>query len=104
MTATGASPIPADRAFGLFRWNAVLAVLHFVQFAAILALSFAKSPVVTSPAGTAHRARTPLWKPARRCRRRQPRGTGWTTLLPSPASTPCQHPLDRPRPSPHRTR
>ena len=49
MTATGASPIPADRAFGLFRWNAVLAVLHFVQFAAILALSFAKSPVVTSP-------------------------------------------------------
>ena len=49
MTATVASPIPADRAFGLFRWNAVLAVLHFVQFAAILALSFAKSPVVTSP-------------------------------------------------------
>jgi hypothetical protein len=49
MTATVASPIPADRSFGLFRWNAVLAVLHFVQFAAILALSFAKSPVVTSP-------------------------------------------------------
>jgi len=49
MTATVASPIPADRSFGLFRWNAVLAVIHFVQFAAILGLSFAKSPVVTSP-------------------------------------------------------
>ena len=49
MTATAASSIPADRSLGLFRWNAVLAVLHFVQFAAILALSFAKSPVVTSP-------------------------------------------------------
>jgi hypothetical protein len=44
-----ASAIPADRSFGLFRWNAILAALHFVQFAAILALSFAKSPVVTSP-------------------------------------------------------
>ena len=44
-----ATTIPVDRSIGLFRWNAVLAVLHFVQFAAILALSFAKSPVVTSP-------------------------------------------------------
>jgi hypothetical protein len=41
--------IPADRAASLFRWNAVLALLHFVQFAAILALSFARNPVVTSP-------------------------------------------------------
>ena len=49
MSANLASAISADRSFGLFRWNAVLAVLHFVQFAAILALSFAKSPVVTSP-------------------------------------------------------
>jgi hypothetical protein len=49
MTANVASAIPADRSLGLFRWNAVLAVLHFVQFAAILALSFAKNPVVTSP-------------------------------------------------------
>jgi hypothetical protein len=49
MPATVASAIPADRSLGLFRWNAVLAGLHFVQFAAILALSFAKSPVVTSP-------------------------------------------------------
>jgi len=49
MSANLASAISAVRSFGLFRWNAVLAVLHFVQFAAILALSFAKSPVVTSP-------------------------------------------------------
>jgi hypothetical protein len=44
-----ATPIPVDRANGLFRWNAILAALHCVQFLAILALSFAKSPVVTSP-------------------------------------------------------
>jgi hypothetical protein len=41
--------IPADRARSLFRWNAVLAGLHFVQFLAILALSFAKDPMVSSP-------------------------------------------------------
>ncbi len=44
-----ARAIPADRSAGLFRWNAILAALHLVQAAAILALSFAKSPVVTSP-------------------------------------------------------
>ncbi len=43
------SPLPADRARSLYRWNAVLAVLHFVQFAAILALSFARTPLATSP-------------------------------------------------------
>jgi len=48
--ASGSStPIAADRAASLFRWNAVLALLHFLQFAAILALSFAKNPMVTSP-------------------------------------------------------
>jgi hypothetical protein len=41
--------IPVDRSASLFRWNAILAALHFVQAAAILALSFAKNPVVTSP-------------------------------------------------------
>ena len=53
MTAAAASlpaaRIPADRAQGLFRWNAVLAVLHFLQFAAILALSYARTPLATSP-------------------------------------------------------
>ena len=44
-----ARAIPADRSASLFRWNAVLAALHLVQAAAILALSFAKSPIVTSP-------------------------------------------------------
>ena len=33
----------------LFRWNLTLAVLHAVQFVAILALSFAKSPIVGAP-------------------------------------------------------
>jgi hypothetical protein len=47
--AAPARAIPADRSAGLFRWNAVLAALHLVQAAAILGLSFAKSPVVTSP-------------------------------------------------------
>jgi hypothetical protein len=41
--------IPVDRSAGLFRWNAVLAALHLVQGAAILAISFARNPVVTSP-------------------------------------------------------
>ena len=50
MPATPAVPaIPADRSASLFRWNAVLALLHLVQAAAILALSFAKNPVVTLP-------------------------------------------------------
>jgi hypothetical protein len=41
--------IPAGRSASLFRWNAVLAVLHGVQFALILALSFARNPIVTAP-------------------------------------------------------
>ncbi len=41
--------IPADRSADLFRWNAILAALHLIQAAAILALSFARNPVVTSP-------------------------------------------------------
>ena len=41
--------IPADRARSLFRWNATLSVLHLVQGLAILAISFAKNPIVTSP-------------------------------------------------------
>ncbi|HEX7612701.1 MAG TPA: heliorhodopsin HeR [Candidatus Limnocylindrales bacterium] len=49
MSAPAATGIPADRSANLFRWNAILALLHFVQAAAILGLSFAKNPVVTSP-------------------------------------------------------
>jgi hypothetical protein len=41
--------IPADRARSLFRWNATLSALHLVQGLAILAISFAKNPIVTSP-------------------------------------------------------
>ncbi len=41
--------IPADRARRLARWNAALAVLHAIQGAAILAISFARDPLVTAP-------------------------------------------------------
>ena len=44
-----AGSIPINRARSLFRWNATLSALHLVQGVAILAISFAKSPVVTSP-------------------------------------------------------
>jgi hypothetical protein len=46
MTATA---IPDQKAAGLFRWNAALALLHLLQGIAIMAISFAKDPVVTSP-------------------------------------------------------
>jgi hypothetical protein len=49
MSASAAASIPSDRSANLCRWNAVLAALHLVQAAAIMALSFAKNPVVTSP-------------------------------------------------------
>jgi hypothetical protein len=39
-------PIPANRARSLARWNASLAVLHAVQGGAILAISFARDPLV----------------------------------------------------------
>jgi hypothetical protein len=48
-TAAAPATIPGDRSRSLFRWNAVLAGIHFVQFLVILALSFAKDPMVTSP-------------------------------------------------------
>lgn len=41
--------LAADRASGLFRWNAWLALLHAVQAGAILALSFARDPIVSAP-------------------------------------------------------
>jgi hypothetical protein len=41
--------IDRGRAASLFRWNLVLATLHGIQALAILALSFAKDPVVSSP-------------------------------------------------------
>jgi hypothetical protein len=44
-----ARAIPADRSANLFRWNAILALLHFLQGAAIMAISFARDPIVTSP-------------------------------------------------------
>ncbi len=44
-----ARPIPDEQARSLNRWNAVLAILHLVQGLVILALSFARDPIVTAP-------------------------------------------------------
>ena len=41
--------IPEERAASLHRWNDVLALLHLVQAGLILALSFARDPMVTAP-------------------------------------------------------
>ena len=49
-----ATAIPDDRAHSLFRWNAVLAALHGIQGLLILALSFARDPMVTSPVVTTY--------------------------------------------------
>jgi len=46
--------IPDDRAHSLFRWNAVLAGLHAIQGLLILALSFARDPIVTAPVVTSY--------------------------------------------------
>jgi hypothetical protein len=54
MSTFAAASISSDRSSNLFRWNAILAVLHLVQAAAIMALSFAKNPVVTSPVVTTY--------------------------------------------------
>jgi hypothetical protein len=58
----GAARIPSDRAVSLFRWNLVLAALHFVQFVAMLAISFARDPIVTAPVTSTYLA----WDPASR--------------------------------------
>ena len=46
---TTTEPLAEDRAHSLFRWNAILAALHAVQGVLILALSFARDPIVTAP-------------------------------------------------------
>ncbi len=49
MSASAVTAIPLDRSTDLFRWNATLSVLHLIQAIAILAISFAKNPIATSP-------------------------------------------------------
>ncbi len=51
ITAPISLPVPIDSgsAARLFRWNLALAILHGIQFLAMLALSFAKDPLVSSP-------------------------------------------------------
>jgi hypothetical protein len=49
-----APPLSQERANSFFRWNAVLAALHGIQALIILALSFAKDPIVTSPVVTSY--------------------------------------------------
>ena len=42
-------PIDGAKAHGLFRWNLTLALLHTLQFLAILGLSFTRNPLVSAP-------------------------------------------------------
>ena len=56
------APIATDTARRLWRWNATLAVLHAAQFVIMLALSYARSPLVTSPVVSSYLA----WDPATR--------------------------------------
>jgi hypothetical protein len=61
-TLTRSIPIGADRSASLFRWNLILAGLHFIQFVAILAISFARNPLVSAPVTSSYLA----WDPATR--------------------------------------
>jgi hypothetical protein len=54
--------IDSDRSASLFRWNLVLAGLHFLQFLVMLAISFARNPLVTAPVTSSYLA----WDPATR--------------------------------------
>ena len=54
--------IASDRSTSLFRWNLVLAGLHFLQFLVMLAISFARDPLVTAPVTSSYLA----WDPATR--------------------------------------
>jgi hypothetical protein len=49
VSAATAVPIPEERAYSLFRWNAVLSGLHAIQGLIILAISLAAAELVTSP-------------------------------------------------------
>jgi hypothetical protein len=54
--------IDSGRSASLFRWNLVLAGLHFVQFVAMLAISFARNPLVSAPVTSSYLE----WDPASR--------------------------------------
>jgi hypothetical protein len=54
ITEVAATPLSQERAHSFFRWNAVLAALHGIQALIILALSFAKDPIVSSPVVTTY--------------------------------------------------
>ena len=62
LSAPRSTPIDTDRSTSLFRWNLVLAGLHFLQFAVMLAISFARDPLVTAPVTSSYLA----WDPATR--------------------------------------
>ena len=49
VTDVEAASIAQSRARGLYRWNAVLAVLHAIQGLIILTISFARDPIVGTP-------------------------------------------------------
>lgn len=58
--ASPAASRGGDRSAGLFRWNLALAAVHFVQFALMLALSFARNPLVTARVNSSYLTWDPL--------------------------------------------
>ncbi len=64
LTAVRSSPgaIAADRSTSLHRWNLTLAALHAAQFLIMLAVSFARDPLVSMPVTSSYLA----WDPAAR--------------------------------------
>lgn len=53
-------PIDPARAASLFRWNVVLAGLHFVQFVIMVFASFLKDPLATAPVVSSYLAFDPV--------------------------------------------
>ena len=62
LAVVGSFPIDETRSARLFRWNLLLAALHFLQFLGMLAISFARDPLVSAPVTSSYLA----WDPATR--------------------------------------
>lgn len=56
---TPSRPIATARSASLFRWNLILAGLHFTQFVAMLVISFARDPLVSAPVTSSYLAFDP---------------------------------------------
>ena len=62
LAVPGTFPVDVTRSTRLFRWNLVLAALHFLQFLVMLAISFMRDPLVSAPVTSSYLA----WDPTTR--------------------------------------